>query len=74
MLGVWKLFYMNTRLQSKKGGEELVEEDPKIGSRSWIRKQREIAMANEGGSNVEKQLADLTTMFQTMSLQFQSFQ
>jgi len=65
---------MNTRLQSKKGGEELVEEDPKIGSRSWIRKQREIAMANEGGSNVEKQLADLTTMFQTMSLQFQSFQ
>jgi len=65
---------MNTRLQSKKGGEELVEEDPEIGSRSWLRKQREIAMANEGGSNVEKQLADLTTMFHKMTLQFQSFQ
>lgn len=53
-MGVWKLFCMNTRLQSKKGGEELVEEDPEVGSRSWLRKQREVAMANEGGSNLEK--------------------
>jgi len=65
---------MNRRLQSKKGGEELVEEDPKIGSRSWLRKQREITMANEGGSNVETQLVDLTTIFQKMSLIFQYFQ
>jgi len=65
---------MNTRLQSKKGGEELVEEDLEIKSRSWLRKQREISMANEGGSNLEKQLLDLTTMFKKMSFQFQYFQ
>lgn len=31
-------------------------------------------MVNEGGSNVEKQIADLSIMFQKMSLQFQTFQ
>ena len=66
---------MYTRSQSKKGEGEFVEEDPEIGSRVWLRKQRELgAMANEGGSNVEKQIADLSTMFQKMSLQFQTFQ
>lgn len=65
---------MNTKLKSKKGGEEIEEGDIDFGSRIWLRKQRESAMANEGGSNLEKQLADLTSMFQKISLQFQYFQ
>ena len=62
---------MNTRSQIKREEGEIMEEDPKINSRSWLKKQRElVAMAEEGGSNVEKQIIDLSTMFQKMSLQF----
>lgn len=66
---------MHTRSQSKKGEGEFAEEDLEIGSRVWLKKQRELgAMVDEEGSNVEKQLANLSTMFQKMSLQFQHFQ
>lgn len=52
-----------------------MEEDLEIGCRIWLKKQTKLAaMTNEGGANVKKQLAYLTTMIQKMSLQFKYFQ
>lgn len=66
---------MNTRSQIKKGERDIMEGDPKIGSKIWLKQQRElVAMSSEGGANVEKKLANLTIMFQKISLQYQYFQ
>lgn len=41
-----------------------MEGDPKINSKIWLRKKRElIAMASEGGTNLEKKIVDLSIMF-----------
>ena len=46
-----------------------MEGDPKIGSKIWLKKQRElIAMSNEGGANVENKIIDLNNVSENVSI------